>query len=135
MTTIRMLIQIAAKSNFYIHQLDVKSAYLHADMDYELYVKQPQGFVERDGAGNELVWLLNKSLYGLKQAGRTDEHEGKQSFCESPDLKPDFTPPSPSLSSQCSALCRHTGSQFLQTNTDLCPLSVRSSYKCSMFIL
>ena len=92
MTTIRMLIQIAAKSNFYIHQLDVKSAYLHADMDYELYVKQPQGFVERDGAGNELVWLLNKSLYGLKQAGR-NWNALLDSFLKSQNFVPSLADP------------------------------------------
>ena len=49
--------------------MDVKSAYLNGDLEEELYMKQPTGFV---AAGTEkLVCRLNKSLYGLKQAGRT----------------------------------------------------------------
>ena len=51
------------------HQMDVKSAYLNAPIDQELYVKQPKGFVVKDGE-TELVWKLKKSLYGLKQSGR-----------------------------------------------------------------
>ena len=51
--------------NLIIHQMDVKTAYLHALIDYEIFVEQPEGLKT-----NKLVYRLNKSLYGLKQSGR-----------------------------------------------------------------
>ena len=69
-TSIRTMIQIAVKNGFSIYQMDVKSAYLHAPIDCELYIEQPKGY-EIKGENNEkLVLKLNKSLYGLKQSGR-----------------------------------------------------------------
>ena len=66
MTSIRTLMQVAATQNLVVHQMDVKSAYLHAEMDCEIYVEQPEGFIENE----KLVCKLKKSLYGLKQSGR-----------------------------------------------------------------
>ena len=48
-----------------VHQLDVKTSYLHEPIDYEIFVERPEGFKT-----NKLVYRLNKSLYGLKQSGR-----------------------------------------------------------------
>ena len=70
MDTIRMVVQIAAHDNMLIHQLDVKTAYLNAPIDCEIYLKPPEGFGATDDENNLLVWRLNKSLYGLKQSGR-----------------------------------------------------------------
>ena len=53
-----------------IYQLDVKSAYLNANIDVELFMEQPQGFEIFDENGSKFVLKLKKSLYGLKQAGR-----------------------------------------------------------------
>ena len=50
--------------------MDVNSAYLNADIDTEIYVEQPKGFIKTDKSGRKLVWKLKKSLYGLKQSGR-----------------------------------------------------------------
>ena len=50
--------------------MDVKSAYLHAPIDCELFVEQPQGFSTTDKDGKHLVYKLKKSLYGLRQSGR-----------------------------------------------------------------
>lgn len=50
--------------------MDVKTAYLHASIDCEIYMKQPEGFEVESKTGEELVCKLNKSLYGLKQSGR-----------------------------------------------------------------
>lgn len=50
--------------------MDVVTAYLNADIDCEVYLVQPEGFVKTDKCGNKLVCKLKKSLYGLKQSGR-----------------------------------------------------------------
>ena len=83
-TSIRMLMQLAAQYDLTVHQMDVKTAYLNAPIDCELYVEQPEGFVTVGENGEKLVLKLKKSLYGLKQSGRnwnnmlhkylTDEH-------------------------------------------------------------
>ena len=62
--------QLAVNHDYKIRQLDVKSAYLNADLDYDIYIYQPKGFEELDNNGNPLVMKLKKSLYGLKQSGR-----------------------------------------------------------------
>ena len=68
-TTVRTLIATAALHGREIIQADVSTAYLHADVETELYMQQPQGF-EQQGPNNEqLVCHLKKSIYGLKQAG------------------------------------------------------------------
>ena len=69
-TSIRMLMQLAAQQNMKVHQMDVKTAYLNADIDCEIYVQQPEGFIKTNKEGEKLVCKLNKSLYGLKQSGR-----------------------------------------------------------------
>ena len=65
-STIRLLIALASIHNLIIHQMDVKTAFLNGDLDEEVYMNQPQGFIM---PGNEnKVCKLVKSLYGLKQA-------------------------------------------------------------------
>ena len=65
-TTIRILITLASIHNLVIHQMDVKTAFLNGDLDEEIYMKQPEGFIVK---GQEhKVCKLVKSLYGLKQA-------------------------------------------------------------------
>ena len=49
--------------------MDVQSAFLNGDLDEEIYMSQPEGFIEE--GQEDLVCRLKKSLYGLKQAGRT----------------------------------------------------------------
>ena len=71
MTTIRLLMQFAAEYGLTVHQLDVKTAYLNAPIDCEVYLTQPEGYSQVGERHNEtLVWKLKKSLYGLKQSGR-----------------------------------------------------------------
>ncbi|KAK2442716.1 putative mitochondrial protein [Trifolium repens] len=65
-TSIRVLISIAAIYNLTVHQMDVKTAFLNGDLEEEIYIEQPEGFVIH---GQEhKVCKLDKSLYGLKQA-------------------------------------------------------------------
>ncbi|GJT95192.1 zinc finger, CCHC-type containing protein [Tanacetum coccineum] len=65
-STIRLLLALAAIHDLVIHQMDVKTAFLNGNLDEEIYRKQPKGFVM---PGHESkVCKLKKSLYGLKQA-------------------------------------------------------------------
>ena len=65
-TSIRILIAIAALRNLEIHQMDVKTAFLNGDLEEEIYMKQPDGYVVPTQENK--VCRLVKSLYGLKQA-------------------------------------------------------------------
>lgn len=69
-TSVRMLMQLGVEHDLVIHQMDVKTAYLNAPIDCELYIEQPEGFVTQSEGGKTLVCKLKKSLYGLKQSGR-----------------------------------------------------------------
>ena len=67
-TSIRMLIAIASLYSMEIHQMDVKTGFLNGELDEEIYMEQPEGFVVE---GKETkVCKLVKSIYGLKQAPR-----------------------------------------------------------------
>jgi hypothetical protein len=66
--TIRMVISLAAQKGWNVYQLDVKSAFLHGELNEQVFVDQPQGYVKK---GDELkVYKLKRALYGLKQAPR-----------------------------------------------------------------
>ena len=64
--TIRSLIALAAIFDLVVHQMDVKIAFLNADLEEEIYMTQPEG-CEVPGQEDK-VYRLRKSLYGLKQA-------------------------------------------------------------------
>ncbi|GJU15191.1 retrovirus-related pol polyprotein from transposon TNT 1-94 [Tanacetum coccineum] len=69
-TVIRNKARLVAKAHksFPIYQMDVKTAFLNGPLKEEVYVAQPEGFVDPDHP--EKVYLLRKALYGLKQAPR-----------------------------------------------------------------
>ena len=64
-----MLIQISVQNDYILHQMDVKTAFLNAPIDFEIYMEQPEGFVVHNDNNEKLVCKLKKSLYGLKQSG------------------------------------------------------------------
>jgi hypothetical protein len=66
LTTIRVLLSLAASHGLLVHQMDVKTAFLNGELEEEIYMEQPDGFVV-DGQEGKVCKLL-KSLYGLKQA-------------------------------------------------------------------
>ncbi|GJV34013.1 zinc finger, CCHC-type containing protein [Tanacetum coccineum] len=65
-STIRLLIAMTSIHNLIIHQMDVKTAFLNGDLDEEVYMNQPQGFI-MPGNKNKVCKLI-KSLSRLKQA-------------------------------------------------------------------
>ena len=66
MSSIRVVLGLAASMNLEIEQLNVKTVFLHGDLEEEIYMEQLEGFTIK---GNEhLMCRLKKSLYGLKQA-------------------------------------------------------------------
>ncbi|KAI5322358.1 hypothetical protein L3X38_031430 [Prunus dulcis] len=67
-TTVRLILSLAASHRWCLRQLDVKNAFLHGDLQEEVYMKQPLGFI--DDHYPDYVCRLRKSLYGLKQAPR-----------------------------------------------------------------
>ncbi len=68
MTTVKAIIAMAAAKGWSLHQMDVKNAFLHGDLQEEVYMEQPLGYV--DQTHPNLVCRLKKALYGLKQASR-----------------------------------------------------------------
>nr|GFB91069.1 retrovirus-related Pol polyprotein from transposon TNT 1-94 [Tanacetum cinerariifolium] len=66
-TSIRMILSLTVCEDYELEQLDVKTAFLHGNLEETIYTRQPPGFEE--GTGNK-VCLLKKSLYGLKQSPR-----------------------------------------------------------------
>ena len=68
LSSVRALVATAVENDMHIHQMDVVTAFLHGELDEEIYMKQPDGYVQ-DGQ-EHLVCKLEKSLYGLKQAPR-----------------------------------------------------------------
>ncbi|GJX71292.1 retrovirus-related pol polyprotein from transposon TNT 1-94 [Tanacetum coccineum] len=65
---IRIFVSNAAHKNMTIYQMDVKTAFLNGKLKEEVYVSQPEGFVDQDNPSH--VYKLKKALYGLKQAPR-----------------------------------------------------------------
>ena len=64
MTYVRLFISLAATHNWDLHQLDIKNAFLHGDLQEKVYMEHPLGFVAQMEIGK--VCRLRKSLYGLK---------------------------------------------------------------------
>nr|GEZ16321.1 retrovirus-related Pol polyprotein from transposon TNT 1-94 [Tanacetum cinerariifolium] len=63
---IRIFLAYAAHKNIVVYQMDVKTVFLNGNLREEVYVSQPDGFVDQDNPNH--VYKLKKSLYGLKEA-------------------------------------------------------------------
>lgn len=67
-TTIRVLLAIVAHFNLELHQMDVVKAFLNGDLEWDIYMGQPEGSVDPSKPNH--VCKLEKFIYGLKQASR-----------------------------------------------------------------
>lgn len=77
---IRFLLAHAALENWELEAMDIKTAFLHGELNEEIYMEQPEGFVKK---GQETkVCKLQKAIYGLKQASRTWNEKLHQTLLE-----------------------------------------------------
>ena len=66
--SVRAVIALAAKNGIKLEQMDVKTAFLNGELQETIYMKQPEGFTKN--GEEDLVCLLHRSIYGLKQSAR-----------------------------------------------------------------
>jgi hypothetical protein len=66
LTTIRVLLSLAALHGLFVHQIDVKTTFLNGELEEEIYMDKPDGYIAKGQEGK--VCKLLKSLYDLKQA-------------------------------------------------------------------
>ena len=101
----RICFALAASWSTFVFQLGVRSAFLNANLSDEIYIEQPEGFVQAGANAETLYCKLQKCLYGLKQAGREWNKTLTQWF-----LKNEFVQ---SAEDHCLFRCDGTnGSQF-----------------------
>ena len=67
LNSIRFLLSISAAFDIEVEHMDVKTTFLHGDLEEEIYMKQLEGFDHVKGK-KEMVWKMKKSFYGLKQS-------------------------------------------------------------------
>ena len=70
LVTMKLLIALASINGWFLHQLDVNNAFLHGDLDEEVYMTIHQGYSHEGEIPSNGVCRLHKSLYGLKQISR-----------------------------------------------------------------
>ncbi|KAK7580680.1 hypothetical protein V9T40_001309 [Parthenolecanium corni] len=66
MTTVKILLSTVVQKGILLHQMDVSSAFLHGNLDYDVFMEQPPGFCK----DKQLVCKLRKAIYGLKVSSR-----------------------------------------------------------------
>ena len=67
LASLRTICAIAAQNDWPIHQMDVYNAYVNADIEEPIYMRQPLGYIKQS---NQHVLKLKKAMYALKQSGR-----------------------------------------------------------------
>ncbi|KAE8667725.1 hypothetical protein F3Y22_tig00112383pilonHSYRG00494 [Hibiscus syriacus] len=70
MSTVNVVLTIAARDGWSLRQVDVNNAFLNGELNEEVLMEQPQGFEKQATDGTRLVCKLQKALYGLRQAPR-----------------------------------------------------------------
>lgn len=84
MAAIRGILAQAALAGDHIESIDISNAYLNGELEkeYEVYMRQPEGFIQSGPNGEHWVCRLVKGLYGLKQSGRLWYHKLAQTLEE-----------------------------------------------------
>ena len=65
-TSIRAVLALVARWDMHLEQMDVKTIFLHGDLEEQIYMNQPEGFTQLEQ--EHMVCKLKRSLYGLKQS-------------------------------------------------------------------
>nr|GEX14235.1 retrovirus-related Pol polyprotein from transposon TNT 1-94 [Tanacetum cinerariifolium] len=73
MEAIRLFLAYAAHKGFTVYQMDVKTAFLHGSLKEDVYMCQPEGFIDADHPSH--VYKLKKALYGLKQVPKACQNQ------------------------------------------------------------
>ncbi|CAI7812027.1 unnamed protein product [Closterium sp. NIES-53] len=68
MTTLRVLLHVAAQHNYELHSLDLSTAFLQGSLHEEIWLRRPPDFTGSFPAGTQ--WILRRPVYGLRQAPR-----------------------------------------------------------------
>ncbi|CAI7856134.1 unnamed protein product [Closterium sp. NIES-53] len=68
MTTLRVLLHVAAQRDYELHSLDFSTAFLQGSLHEEIWLCRPPGFTESFPVGTQ--WSLRRPVYGLRQAPR-----------------------------------------------------------------
>ena len=73
LTSNRLLLSLVVAFDMKIEQMDLKTTFLHGDLEEEIYMKQPEGFITK--GKEELDYKLKKTIFGLKQSPRMWYHK------------------------------------------------------------
>ncbi|CAI7913361.1 unnamed protein product [Closterium sp. NIES-54] len=105
MTTLQVLLHVAAQREYELHSLDFSTAFLQGSLHEEIWLRRPPGFTGSFPAGTQ--WSLRRPVYGLRQAPR-EWHDTLRTTLATLGFAPSIADPSP----------------FLRTDTTLPPFYV-----------
>ncbi|CAI7815987.1 unnamed protein product [Closterium sp. NIES-54] len=105
MTTLRVLLHVAAQGDYELHSLDFSTAFLQGSLHEEIWLRRPPGFTESFPAGTQ--WSLRRPVYGLRQAPH-EWHDTRRTTLAALGFAPSTADPS----------------LFLRTDTSLPPFYV-----------
>ncbi|CAI7783337.1 unnamed protein product [Closterium sp. NIES-53] len=105
MTTLRVLLHVAAQRDYELHSLDFSTAFLQGSLHEEIWLRRPTGFIGSFPAGTQ--WSLRRPVYGLRQVPR-EWHDTPRTTLASLGFAPSTADPS----------------LFLRTDTTLPPFYV-----------
>ncbi|CAI7917832.1 unnamed protein product, partial [Closterium sp. NIES-53] len=91
MTTLRVVLHVAAQRDYELHSLDFSTAFLQGSLHEEIWLRRPPGFTESFPTGTH--WSLQRPVYGLRQAPR-EWHDTLRTTLASLGFAPSTTDPS-----------------------------------------